>query len=465
MTQPSLRTRHVDPKSIARALIRDDADRANSTGAIALADRAGPARAPRIVPDAVETPWPRMRPESCFGLAGDVVRALDPITEADPAAVLLTLLVAVGNALNRGPHVMAGGARHALTLFLVLVGVSSKGRKGTSLAVVRRLLRDVDAEWCSKNITTGLSSGEGLIWSVHDPVFAMKRVKQPDGTHAMEPQETEAGIADKRRLVVEQEFAGTLRVMGRDGSTLSAVIRQAWDGEALRSMTKNSPASATDAHLAIIGHVTADELRHELTDTEAANGFGNRFLFCCVRRSKFLPEGGELDLTVAGDLACRLRQAVDFGRRLGEIRRDDDARAKWADIYEDLSEGSPGLVGAVTARAEAQVTRLAALFAVLDCSKIVQVAHLDAALDVWRYCDESARAVFAGRTGRTLADKVLTLLQANGAMTRSEVRDAFDRHESSADLGSALQLLASAGLAHSRREETSGRPREIWSAT
>ena len=91
--------------------------------------------------------------------------------------------------------------------------------------------------------------------------------------------------------------------MARDGNTLSAIIRDAWDRGDLRSMTKNSPAVATGALISIVAHITLQELRQELTGTDAANGFANRFLFACVRRSKCLPDGGEVDLS---PLASRL---------------------------------------------------------------------------------------------------------------------------------------------------------------
>ena len=88
----------------------------------------------------------------------------------------------------------------------------------------------------------------------------------------------------KRLAVAEGEFANVLKVMAREGNTLSPVLRSAWDYGNLRSMTKNSEARATGAHISIIGHITKDELRRLLTETEQANGFGNRFLWLAVRR-------------------------------------------------------------------------------------------------------------------------------------------------------------------------------------
>ena len=67
-----------------------------------------------------------------YGLAGEAVRTLAPHTEAQPEALLLQLLAAFGNLIGPAPHCMVGSTRHALNLFVVLVGESSKARKGTT---------------------------------------------------------------------------------------------------------------------------------------------------------------------------------------------------------------------------------------------------------------------------------------------------------------------------------------------
>jgi hypothetical protein len=66
--------------------------------------------------------------------------------------------------------------------------------------------------------------------------------------------------------VYEPEFANVLKHTERQGNTLSVILRQAWDGTgAIRALTKNSPARATGAHVSMIGHITAEELRRYLT--------------------------------------------------------------------------------------------------------------------------------------------------------------------------------------------------------
>lgn len=311
-------------------------------------------------------------PEAFHGLAGEVVRVIGPQSEADPMALLVQLLAALGNVVGRGAHFRAEADVHYLKLFIVLVGETSKGRKGTSWGHVKRLLVMVDPTW-SPRLQSGLSSGEGLIWQVRDPICKKQPVKQKGKVVDYQDVLVEEGVADKRLLVIEAEFATALRVLGRDGSTLSAIIRTAWDGDHLQSMTKNSPARSTGAHVSIIGHITRLELLRYLTTTEAGNGYGNRHLWVCVRRSKLLPEGGHVPEQALEDLAIRLREVVAFARTVEEIKRDEGARVFWHEVYGGLSEGGPGLLGAVTSRAEAQVMRLACLYALLDKSALIRV--------------------------------------------------------------------------------------------
>ena len=58
----------------------------------------------------------------------------------------------------------------------------------------------------------------------------------------------------------------------------------------------------------------------------------------------------------------------------------------WHRAYPELSEGQSRF-GAATSRAEAQVIRLALLYALLARSDEIQPEHLKAALAFWRYCE------------------------------------------------------------------------------
>jgi hypothetical protein len=76
------------------------------------------------------------------------------------------------------------------------------------------------------------------------------------------------------------------------------------------------------------------------------------------------------------------------------MKRDAAAEALWGAAYKDLSEGKPGLVGAITGRGEAQTMRLACLYGLLDLSPIVKEEHLSAALPLWSYSETCAKAIF-----------------------------------------------------------------------
>ena len=47
-------------------------------------------------------------------------------------------------------------------------------------------------------------------------------------------------ILDKRLLVVESEFVNVLHQSKRDGNTLSAALRDCWDGVSLKPATKTN---------------------------------------------------------------------------------------------------------------------------------------------------------------------------------------------------------------------------------
>ncbi len=411
--------------------------------------------------------WPdALAPEAFHGLAGDLVRALEPHTEADPAALLSSFFVAFGNLIGRTAYFVAEADKHYLNLFLVLVGTSSKGRKGVSFRRIQAMLGELDADWESSRIHSGLSSGEGLIWAVRDPIEKQEPIRDKRAITGYQTLITDEGISDKRLLCLETEFASVLRVLSREGNTLSAIMRNAWDTGTLTALTKNSPAHATGAHVSIIGHISKEELLRYLESTEAGNGFANRFLWSCVRRSKCLPEGGQPNPSELNAITDRLKDCIRFARGTGQMERDQEARELWHEVYPDLSEGKPGLLGAMIARAEAQVMRLACIYALLDRSSVVRVEHLRAALAFWRYCEESARYIFGDSLGDPIADELLQVLRERpDGMTRWEITGHFGRNKPSSALVGALGSLLESGLARSEKEASGGRPAERWFAT
>jgi hypothetical protein len=404
-------------------------------------------------------------PAAFHGLAGEIVRRIEPHTEADPVALLFQFLIAFGNLIGHDNYIAADGARHYLNLNCILVGQSSKGRKGTSWNHIANLMEHVDPEWRRDCISNGLSSGEGLIWAVRDPIEETKPIREKGRyTGEYETYIANHGEDDKRLLVIESEFANVLKVMTREGNTLSPIIRSAWDCGDLKTMVKNSPAKATGAHISIVGHITRDELRRLLTQTESANGFANRFCWLAVKRSKCLPDGGAIHTVNFEDVVAELNGAVSSARDFVEILRDPGAKKLWHDVYPRLSEAQPGMSGAVIGRAEAQVMRLSAIYALLDKSRLIRPEHHEAAMALWRYCEQSARWIFGATTGDRNADKILRALRhAQTGMTKTEISvEVFNRHASSAEIDEALRLLHGLHMADYESEATGGAPLQRW---
>lgn len=223
---------------------------------------------------------------------------------------------------------------------------------------------------------------------------------------------------------------------------------------------------ATEAHISIIGHITRSELLRHLTETEAANGFANRFTWLMVRRSKELPFGGEWHKVDIAPLVRRFCSALEFGSVPVLITWGDSAREIWREVYGPLSEGKLGLFGAVVGRAEAHVMRLAALYAVMGESHEIEREHLLGALALWDYSDKSARYIFGDATGDPVADQILSALRAAGkdGMTRTEISNLFGRNMRSERIAQALSLLLGAGRVRSKTHQTGGRQAERWYA-
>ena len=408
-------------------------------------------------------PWPAALDEAAYhGILGEIVRMIEPQTEADPMAILLQAIVTFGATVGRGPHVRVEGDEHHAALYAVIVGESSKARKGTSAGRIREVFSR--SKYRLESVE-GLSSGEGLKYHVRDEHEELQLTDKKTGKREMVL--VDPGVTDKRLLVVESEFSQAQRQTARSGNTLSATVRSAWDTGNLRTLTKNDPIIATGAHICIVGHITIPELRAELTQTDTANGFANRFLFALVKRSKLLPFGGEpMDPSTLSDLGSRIDAAIEHARDLRAVGMTDAARSVWAAIYADLSQGRPGLLGAVTARAEAQTLRMALVYALAECAAAIDTPHLMAALAVTKYVQESATYIFGDSLGDPVADELLAALQRAGdaGLSRNDICNLLGRHQRAERINAALDLLLSRGLATKATVPTKGRPSEVWRA-
>jgi hypothetical protein len=325
------------------------------------------------------------------GLPGEAAVTLSAATGADPAAVLLTFLTLLGNAAGPQPHAWFGGAQHPGRLFAVLVGDAATGRKGTALGAVEPLFAEADPEWADGRVLYGLQSGEAMIDRVADGGYT----------------------GDCRLMVVETEFARLAVTMARTG-TLSAHLRNAWDGRTLQRVNSKRSQQASHAHVSMLAMITPEELLRHHARLSQAGGLESRLLYAYSA-----PES-DVSPFAAGahhaGLANRLRDVLEASRDAvmattdpvsrhlltdrgiqprAEMPVDTDVAAGWTALVKSrLPVPGQGLAG-LHSRAESQVIRIAGLYAMADGTGLIGREHVEAALAVWAYCARSAEVVFS----------------------------------------------------------------------
>lgn len=391
------------------------------------------------------------------GVLGQIVGQARGYTEADDVGVLGSLLAGVGMVIGPDPHVMVGSTRHSLLCWPLLFGSSGSGRKGEATATARQFLNSSALEFSSL-VVGGLSSGEGLIERLKDPVEVdpdSKR-KQPEWL----------GTDDKRLLVIESEFGSVLARAKREGSTLTSVLRQAWDGDRLSVMNR-AALTASSSHVALIGHITPKEFRLRLAEADMAGGLYNRFLPLYVEKSKRLPRPDPIPPELVFAATEQLRQCIGRARRVGQISLGPDAGELWDnELYDEFAGDDEETVASEFLRRSAPNTlRVAALYAALDGSDQITAEQLTAVGALVRYAVGSARYVLGHASRDVRIDRIRRRIEESpsGYLTRVEVSDLFGRNLK-ADLLDELieQVLADDTYAATKVASTGGRPALVY---
>ncbi len=398
---------------------------------------------------------------------GRYVVAIEELTEADPVAIYFQALVAFGSMLGRTAHGLLGNTRQYGNLFVAIVGSSALARKGTSLDEARALFQGLDPEWDRKQNFYGMSSGEGVIEVIRDD-----RVDSSTGA-------VTAGMQDKRALWTEIEFGATLARMNREGATLSGIVRSAFDGAPLGSMSKGQPARASSPHISIIAHATMRCLG-DLRARDRENGLSNRFVWICCRRRGEIAFPTPLPPTELRRHRVAIIEALEWAAaqwgpsndRSGEPQGEPvvfsaASRKVWPQIYHDLLQIDPGPFGEFLVRGPTIVFRMALLKAVLDRSMRITPTHLGAALNLWRYAEASARYLFSpargadSRQSSALLEKI-TAAGARGLTRRDISRVVFRSHKPVEEVQTILDSYTASGLLKRLAEQVQGRTVIRW---
>ena len=340
-----------------------------------------------------------------------------------------------------------------------LLGPTAYGRKGTAMDHVKRVMRIVDEEFVEKHFASGIISGEGLYER-----FSGK---------------SEHSLGDDKRLVLtEPEFAKVLANCDREGNSLSANVREIYHSGSFEIMRSKNALKVRDAHAALIGHCTTAEYVDLLKSVSMANGFANRFLLAHVERENILPFGGTgLSDADYVSISEKVKDAIKSARPKSAISwkdhrpipLSDDARALYAQFYYLRAQEAlnSGLIGAMLARLETNVLRVALIFALLQCATEIGVEHLRAAIAAGAYARSSTLHAFGPTLGSKAGQEILDALRDRDDkwMSRTEIRrQVFQDHRPAKTIKEALDLLIMQRLVMATSEQTSGAPRGSFRA-
>ena len=414
---------------------------------------------------------PRPDPACLYGLVGDVARAGSDTTKANAHAVAANFIAFMGCAVGRGCYMPIGNTWHHPRMFMLHLGRSGRGRKGDAVSLVTRIERSLKAlspEATPQVHRGGLSSREGLVFLIHDGFR--------EGKTEVEP------VHDKRLLVVESEFANVLHQGKREGNTLSAALRDAWDGVSMKPATKSARLWATDPHISMSAAVTPSEFLGLMAARELTNGFANRFLMFWAERTKMLafPRATRQDDVDA--LAVRVLEVLRFCKAERWTEKDHTrvelspaARTRYEALYHsELNDNSAGeRITALIERRAPMLLRLAMLFALCDLTTTVEVRHIDAALAWVRFGVESVRFVFGSAAEEVAVvetnaavQKIVGFIADRQRVTRKQITvECFGGHATKTRIDAALDELLSANPARIRVEEDrsgGGRPVKFY---
>lgn len=421
------------------------------------------------------TPRPPPVPDSTclYGLVGDVALEGSAGTETHPIAIAGNFIAYLSCAIGRMPYLAVGNTCHHARLFFLHVGRSGRGRKGDAVSLVTRIDEAVRArrpELAPQIHRGGLSSREGLAALIHDGY----RIGQ---------QEVPA-IKDKRLWVVESEFANVLQQSRRGGNTLSAALRDCWDGVDLKPATKTNRVHASEPHVCLSGAISPVELLALVQRRDLLNGFVNRFLMVWGERTQIEAFPRRAPQARVQALAQEVIDVLDFTRPRTEDGREavlmtmgEQARRRYAQLYQsELNQDFDStLVDSLLERRAPMLLRLAMVFALTERQWLVEERHVEAALAWIQYATDSVGFVFAGGAGASqpqvvwAAERISAFLAAKGSASRRDlVVDCFGRHQPAAVVDAAIAHLIDKAPGHvhvevqERAQNGPGRPATIY---
>ncbi|MFD4904969.1 DUF3987 domain-containing protein [Kitasatospora purpeofusca] len=356
------------------------------------------------------TTWEQMK----YGPLGDAVEASLEWSEGDPIGIYAAAL-SMWSAALAGRVVQPNG--RPVSVWTVMVGRSKTGRKGFALATARAAVGASIAGFMARRERKGIKSGAALVTTLFEVV--QDTLAAEDGV-------------DGRVLVIEDEWASTLRLANRDATYYDQLIC-AWDGTALVNTIKGKGGKreeerVDDPLLGFHGHIQPARWRRLIRSEEAFSGVFNRLLPVEVDQSKRLSSRIKSPLTNIKESAT-LTRAYKWARAEPRVIELSDAAADRHDRYREELEDSlrdlPEELSCLIERADEHLLRIACVITAAERKTLITVRAWEAARAFVDYSMSSVRRLATEaeprgrRAPKPLPELIRDVLQRYGGEVRS----------------------------------------------
>jgi len=370
---------------------------------------------------------PQADPIMFDGLLGDIVKKIDPSTESGIMGLYSHALGYFSHIIGKNPHYVSGyGNFIRVNQYILSVGKSSNGRKGTANASIGHFVREAWDPNFYEQVYGNFGSGEGLI----------KKLTTPKAD------EEEDFIPERPTvLLIDEEFESTMTICSRPSEILNGVLLKAFELIPLDRIIANQlDLRANDYWFNQIAHITPKQLMIKFKkDQQNVNrGFYNRYIYFLTGKTKHVSSTVPINWIHNNQNLMELfREQMHWASSQGEIKMSPEAEAEYLEFkirtspIDDL-ESDETTIDIMLARFDRHCISLAMLFYLLDTERHaeIQATHIAQAIAVLDYVDQTIHWLFDSLTGDDLADKLYTYISDKGEVTKSVISNEVGQNNS-----------------------------------
>jgi hypothetical protein len=314
-----------------------------------------------------------------YGLSKEYLALVGPRTEASPNYHLAAFLTAVGASLGRRVYLERSGRLHP-NLFVVLVGRSGGGRKGTAVGFGTQLAYGIDPKL---GFVNGLDSREGFLEHLGEI-----GKKQSHGSMS-----AIVHLSELRSLIEKTQ------VQGQGG--IVPLLCDAYDApDELAIHTRKNPISISKPVVSMLAATTTMWMEG-LTDKDLHGGLGNRICWIFGQPGSPIAHPPALDGKRWRKLLAQLKRKLHHWHtdKATPFSLSMEAAEHWTKIYSSLYTrglGDDPLISVLSERMQNHCLKAALVWAALDGTSVISMPHLEAGFAFAEFLYDNLWKLFRG---------------------------------------------------------------------